>query len=194
MRCPGCTQGADQAVLLSAAAQAENFRRTAHRRRCSAAGNGFRIFGNRQLADLRLALRPNHRDDCRDRAGNSRSMEDRGGVAMRGTLKAKPWSFPVLLGVDLVLLHLCMFFALTSAAVYHLATGDSIQTPLLLAELRECYLLFSAAISPVFLLVLWMNGFYSKKLLNLSAKQRLLCHARSIGYAILISIAWDYFV
>jgi nucleoside-diphosphate-sugar epimerase len=113
---------------------------------------------------------------------------------MRGMLKAKPWSFPILLGVDLVLLHLCMFFALTSAAVYHLATEDPIQTPLLLAELRQCYLLFSAAISPVFLLVLWFNGFYSKKLLNLSGKQRFLCHARAIGYAILISIAWDYFV
>ncbi len=113
---------------------------------------------------------------------------------MRGTLKAKLWSFPVLLGVDLILLHLCMFFALSSAAVFHLATEDPVQTPLLLAELRQCYVLFSAAISPVFLLVLWCNGFYSRKLLNLSGKQRFLCHARSIGYAILISIAWDYFV
>src|SRR6201996_140423 len=100
-------------------------------------------------------------------------MECQGGMAMRSLSKGKPWSFPVLLGVDLVLLHLCMFFAVAAAAAYHLATEAPSQTPLLLAELRQCYLLFSLAISPVFLLVLWANGFYSKKLLNLSVKRRL---------------------
>jgi nucleoside-diphosphate-sugar epimerase len=113
---------------------------------------------------------------------------------MRNLFKARPWPFPVLLGVDLVLLHLCMFFAVASAAAYHLATEDPSLTPLLLAELRQCYLLFSVAISPVFLLVLWANGFYSKKLLNLSAKERFLKHARAIAYATLISLAWDYLV
>jgi nucleoside-diphosphate-sugar epimerase len=115
-------------------------------------------------------------------------------MAMRNPLKARLWSFPILLGVDLVLLHLSMFFAVALAAAYHLATEDPSQTPLLLAELRQCYLLFSAAISPVFLLVLWANGFYSKKLLNLSVKKRFARHARAIASAALVSLAWDYLV
>src|SRR6201996_5074347 len=104
----------------------------------------------------------------------------------------KPWSLPVRLGVDLVLLHLCMFFAVGSAAIYHLATEDPSQTPILLAQLRQCYLLFSVAVSPVFLLVLWANGFYAKNVLNLSTRARFARHARAIGFAVLISLAWDY--
>jgi nucleoside-diphosphate-sugar epimerase len=106
----------------------------------------------------------------------------------------KPWSLPVRLGVDLVLLHLSMFVAVASAAAYHLATEDPSQTPLLLTQLRQCYVLFSAAVSPVFLLVLWANGFYSKKLLNLSTKKRFARMARAIGYAVAVSLAWDYLV
>src|ERR1700760_3306404 len=104
----------------------------------------------------------------------------------------KPWSLPVRLGVDLVLLHLCMFFAVGFAALYHLATEDPSQTPILLAQLRQCYLLFSVAVSPVFLLVLWSNGFYAKNVLNLSTRARFARHARAIGFAVLISLAWDY--
>jgi nucleoside-diphosphate-sugar epimerase len=113
---------------------------------------------------------------------------------MRTSWKTKPWSFPILLGLDLFLLHLCMFFAISSAAAYHLATGQPSQVPQLLAELRECYLVFSVAISPVFLLVLWGNGFYSKKALNLSARKRFVRYARAVAYAILMSLAWNYLV
>src|SRR6201989_3036691 len=115
-------------------------------------------------------------------------------MAMRSLSKGKPWSFPILLGVDVVILHLCMFFAIASSAAYHLATEDPSLTHLLLSELRQCYLIFSIAISPVFLLVLWVGGFYSKKLLNLTWKKRLMRHTRAISYDILISVAWDYLV
>jgi nucleoside-diphosphate-sugar epimerase len=64
----------------------------------------------------------------------------------------------------------------------------------LLSELRQCYLLFSVAISPVFLLVLWANGFYAKKLLNLPARKRFARHAQAIGYAVVMSLGWDYLV
>jgi len=113
---------------------------------------------------------------------------------MKKLQNMKPWSLPIRLGVDLVLLHLCMFVAVAAGAAYHLATEDPGQTPLLLAELRQCYFLFSVAVSPVFLLVLWANGFYDKKLFNLPAKRRFARHARTIGYAVVISLAWDYLV
>ena len=97
-------------------------------------------------------------------------------------------------GIDLLLMHLSMFFALAVTAAFHLATKQGISVSLLFAELQKYYVWFACAVSPLFLVMLYANGIYSKAMRNLTLQGRIRRLARAIMLAVLVSLACNYLV
>ena len=94
--------------------------------------------------------------------------------------------------IDLILLHLSMFFALAAAAVFHLEYDRGLDTTLLVQELRQYYAWFAFVISPLFLGLLWMGGIYSRKMRNCALRQRFRKLAGAILAAELTILAGNY--
>jgi nucleoside-diphosphate-sugar epimerase len=98
----------------------------------------------------------------------------------------------VRLGIDLVILHLSMFLAISTAAAFYKYLDPGLNATSLLHELGRYYQIFAIGASPVFLSILYLNGAYSRKTRSATLRQQCLTLARSAGLAMLVVLVTNY--
>jgi nucleoside-diphosphate-sugar epimerase len=109
-------------------------------------------------------------------------------------LTLKNWNRPdalVRMAADFVLLHVSMFLALAAAAVFHMRTASPPEIAEGIRELQRYYLLFFCPASPLFVIVLLLDGAYTSAR-SYRLRQKLHVLARSTGAALLVALAANY--
>ena len=96
------------------------------------------------------------------------------------------------LGIDLLLLHLSMFLALSFSSVFYRSAHPLVNAALLDAELVRCYEIFAIAIAPLFLVVLFATGVYNRKQLSEPLSTRLRHLLRACATSFLVGLAMNY--
>jgi nucleoside-diphosphate-sugar epimerase len=100
----------------------------------------------------------------------------------------------IRLGVDLAMLHISMFLAISTAAAFYKYLDPSLNAALLLHELGNYYKVFALCASPVFLAILYSNGAYSRKTLASSLWQQYRNLAQAMGLAMAIVLTLNYLI
>ena len=96
------------------------------------------------------------------------------------------------LAIDMLLLHLSMFFAICCASLFYSFAVPSADRVLLNAELVQSYEIFMIGIAPTFLLVLFLCGIYNRSRLSDPISVRVKQLFRALAISALVCLAANY--
>lgn len=96
------------------------------------------------------------------------------------------------LAIDLLLLHMSMFLAITCASIFYGLTSGPASQALISAGILQSYEILALGIAPVFLLVLYLGGVYDRRWLAEPADKRMSRLMRAAGIASLVCLAANY--
>ena len=96
------------------------------------------------------------------------------------------------LAIDMLLLHMSMFLAISCASVYYNLIATAGDRLLLNSELLQSYEIFAIGIAPLFLLVLFLNGAYNRKWRSEPVKTRYARLFRALGISALVCLGANY--